>query len=224
MTRPSVIARINALNYGLTMGIQTRIDSRAQALAASAHVGNIYVNRNIIGAVVGVQPFGGEGLSGTGPKAGGPHYLQRFVREAQAVPAAQKLHGDGQGVNVQAAAAAVRKSGWLKSTLKQRCAWLEKLGAKALAAAARQQLADRVLPGPTGESNDLRLHPRGVVAAIADRVDDATLAQWLGALAGGNALVVAVPSEAREAVRTAVSRMGQRGSSGGCGACAGHAV
>lgn len=77
----AVIAQINALGYGLTLGIQTRIDSRAQALAAAAHVGNIYVNRNMIGAVVGVQPFGGEGLSGTGPKAGGPHYLYRFCAE-----------------------------------------------------------------------------------------------------------------------------------------------
>ena len=76
-----VIAQINALGYGLTLGIQTRIDSRAQSLAAAAHVGNIYINRNMIGAVVGVQPFGGEGLSGTGPKAGGPHYLYRFCAE-----------------------------------------------------------------------------------------------------------------------------------------------
>jgi RHH-type proline utilization regulon transcriptional repressor/proline dehydrogenase/delta 1-pyrroline-5-carboxylate dehydrogenase len=77
----AVIEQINALGYGLTIGIQTRIDSRAQALARSAHVGNVYVNRNQIGAVVGVQPFGGEGLSGTGPKAGGPHYLYRFCAE-----------------------------------------------------------------------------------------------------------------------------------------------
>ncbi len=76
-----VIRQINALGYGLTLGIQTRIDSRAHALAAAARVGNIYVNRNMIGAVVGVQPFGGEGLSGTGPKAGGPNYLQRFCAE-----------------------------------------------------------------------------------------------------------------------------------------------
>jgi RHH-type transcriptional regulator, proline utilization regulon repressor / proline dehydrogenase / delta 1-pyrroline-5-carboxylate dehydrogenase len=76
-----VIAQINALGYGLTLGIQTRIDSRAQALAGAAHVGNIYINRNMIGAVVGLQPFGGEGLSGTGPKAGGPHYLLRFCAE-----------------------------------------------------------------------------------------------------------------------------------------------
>ncbi len=76
-----VIDGINALGWGLTLGIQTRIDSRALALAQQAHVGNVYINRNIIGAVVGVQPFGGEGLSGTGPKAGGPHYLLRFCAE-----------------------------------------------------------------------------------------------------------------------------------------------
>jgi RHH-type proline utilization regulon transcriptional repressor/proline dehydrogenase/delta 1-pyrroline-5-carboxylate dehydrogenase len=76
-----VIEQINALGYGLTLGIQTRIDSRAQALARAAHIGNVYINRNQIGAVVGVQPFGGEGLSGTGPKAGGPHYLYRFCAE-----------------------------------------------------------------------------------------------------------------------------------------------
>jgi RHH-type transcriptional regulator, proline utilization regulon repressor / proline dehydrogenase / delta 1-pyrroline-5-carboxylate dehydrogenase len=77
----AVIDQVNALGYGLTLGIQTRIDSRALALAARAHIGNVYVNRNMIGAVVGVQPFGGEGLSGTGPKAGGPHYLYRFCAE-----------------------------------------------------------------------------------------------------------------------------------------------
>ena len=76
-----VVAQINALGYGLTFGIHTRIDSRAQALAHAAHIGNVYINRNMIGAVVGVQPFGGEGLSGTGPKAGGPHYLYRFCAE-----------------------------------------------------------------------------------------------------------------------------------------------
>lgn len=77
----AVIDQINALGYGLTLGIQTRIDSRAESLAHRARAGNVYVNRNIIGAVVGVQPFGGEGLSGTGPKAGGPFYLPRFCGE-----------------------------------------------------------------------------------------------------------------------------------------------
>ena len=77
----AVVRQINALGYGLTLGVQTRIDSRAERIADLARIGNVYVNRNMIGAVVGVQPFGGEGLSGTGPKAGGPHYLYRFCAE-----------------------------------------------------------------------------------------------------------------------------------------------
>jgi RHH-type proline utilization regulon transcriptional repressor/proline dehydrogenase/delta 1-pyrroline-5-carboxylate dehydrogenase len=80
-TVDEVVAQVNALGYGLTLGVQTRIDTRAERIAAAARVGNVYVNRNMIGAVVGVQPFGGEGLSGTGPKAGGPHYLYRFCAE-----------------------------------------------------------------------------------------------------------------------------------------------
>ena len=76
-----IVAAINRMGYGLTLGIHTRIDSAAQAIADQVQVGNVYVNRNMIGAVVGVQPFGGSGLSGTGPKAGGPFYLQRFVTE-----------------------------------------------------------------------------------------------------------------------------------------------
>ncbi|MDI3515427.1 MAG: RHH-type transcriptional regulator, proline utilization regulon repressor / proline dehydrogenase, partial [Rhodocyclaceae bacterium] len=74
-----LIDAINASGYGLTMGVHTRIDETVERVAARAHVGNLYVNRNIIGAVVGVQPFGGEGLSGTGPKAGGPLYLHRLL-------------------------------------------------------------------------------------------------------------------------------------------------
>jgi RHH-type proline utilization regulon transcriptional repressor/proline dehydrogenase/delta 1-pyrroline-5-carboxylate dehydrogenase len=76
-----VVDEINASGYGLTLGIHTRIDGLARRIAARARVGNVYVNRNMIGAVVGVQPFGGCGLSGTGPKAGGPHYLPRFATE-----------------------------------------------------------------------------------------------------------------------------------------------
>ena len=75
------IDAVNATGFGLTMGLHSRIDSRARELAARCGAGNLYVNRNIIGAVVGVQPFGGRGLSGTGPKAGGPHYLVRFGTE-----------------------------------------------------------------------------------------------------------------------------------------------
>jgi RHH-type proline utilization regulon transcriptional repressor/proline dehydrogenase/delta 1-pyrroline-5-carboxylate dehydrogenase len=76
-----VIEAINAMGYGLTFGVHSRIDRVAARLTSRVRAGNQYVNRNMIGAVVGVQPFGGEGLSGTGPKAGGPNYLQRFAVE-----------------------------------------------------------------------------------------------------------------------------------------------
>ncbi len=76
-----VVDAINASGYGLTLGIHSRIDATIERIVSRAKVGNIYVNRNQIGAVVGVQPFGGQGLSGTGPKAGGPHYLPRFATE-----------------------------------------------------------------------------------------------------------------------------------------------
>jgi RHH-type proline utilization regulon transcriptional repressor/proline dehydrogenase/delta 1-pyrroline-5-carboxylate dehydrogenase len=76
-----VIEAINASGYGLTLGLHSRIGAVAEYVAEHARVGNLYVNRNQIGAVPGVQPFGGEGLSGTGPKAGGPHYLVRFATE-----------------------------------------------------------------------------------------------------------------------------------------------
>jgi RHH-type proline utilization regulon transcriptional repressor/proline dehydrogenase/delta 1-pyrroline-5-carboxylate dehydrogenase len=76
-----VIEAINATGYGLTLGVHSRIDATVRHIVSRVKVGNVYVNRNIIGAVVGVQPFGGEGLSGTGPKAGGPHYLFRFAVE-----------------------------------------------------------------------------------------------------------------------------------------------
>jgi RHH-type proline utilization regulon transcriptional repressor/proline dehydrogenase/delta 1-pyrroline-5-carboxylate dehydrogenase len=77
----SVLDAINETGYGLTLGIHSRIDTTVERIRRRMRVGNVYVNRNQIGAVVGVQPFGGEGLSGTGPKAGGPHYLPRFATE-----------------------------------------------------------------------------------------------------------------------------------------------
>jgi RHH-type transcriptional regulator, proline utilization regulon repressor / proline dehydrogenase / delta 1-pyrroline-5-carboxylate dehydrogenase len=76
-----VLQSIERTGYGLTLGIHSRIDDTVEAIIGRLQVGNVYVNRNMIGAVVGVQPFGGNGLSGTGPKAGGPHYLARFATE-----------------------------------------------------------------------------------------------------------------------------------------------
>lgn len=84
-----LVEQINSMGYGLTMGLHTRIDARISALADHAEVGNLYVNRNQIGAVVGVQPFGGRGLSGTGPKAGGPNYLKRLTKRCLSYPRAQ---------------------------------------------------------------------------------------------------------------------------------------
>ena len=79
--RLSVIEQLNGLGYGLTFGIQSRIDETVESVIDTVHAGNVYVNRNMIGAVVGLQPFGGMGLSGSGPKAGGPFYLPRLCHE-----------------------------------------------------------------------------------------------------------------------------------------------
>jgi RHH-type proline utilization regulon transcriptional repressor/proline dehydrogenase/delta 1-pyrroline-5-carboxylate dehydrogenase len=96
----AVLAQINATGYGLTCGLHTRLDARVEQVAATVRAGNLYVNRNMIGAVVGVQPFGGEGLSGTGPKAGGPHYLLRFATERTVT-----INTAAAGGNVELAAA-----------------------------------------------------------------------------------------------------------------------
>ncbi|MDR7298721.1 RHH-type proline utilization regulon transcriptional repressor/proline dehydrogenase/delta 1-pyrroline-5-carboxylate dehydrogenase [Pelomonas aquatica] len=188
-----VIQDINALGYGLTLGIQTRIDSRAQRLADEARIGNVYVNRNIIGAVVGVQPFGGEGLSGTGPKAGGPDYLRRFcaepVLDAPAPPLV--LGGPADALAVAADPA------WLATPLAGRIATLRRaadtldapaaLALRSLFPAAHALFDDVVLPGPTGESNTLRHHARGVFAVLGR--DEAGLAAAVSALLAGNSAI-----------------------------------
>ncbi|MDR7335680.1 L-glutamate gamma-semialdehyde dehydrogenase [Roseateles asaccharophilus] len=188
-----VIADINRLGYGLTLGIQTRIDSRAQRLADDARIGNVYVNRNIIGAVVGVQPFGGEGLSGTGPKAGGPDYLRRFVAEPRVDAPAVALQLDGPATPL---ALGVDAS-WRDLPLADRITRLRRgtdmLDAPAafvlrdLFAAAQTLFADAVLPGPTGESNTLRHHARGAFVVIG-RAEHG-LAAVVSALLAGNSVV-----------------------------------
>ena len=90
----TVIEQINASAYGLTLGIHSRINSKIKTIIERAKVGNIYVNRHMISAVVGVQPFGGMGLSGTGPKAGGPHYLQGFCNEQTVTINTAAIGGD----------------------------------------------------------------------------------------------------------------------------------
>ena len=87
-----MIDAVNATGYGLTLGVHTRVDATARYIASRVRAGNVYVNRNMIGAVVGVQPFGGRGLSGTGPKAGGPHYLHALRDRADG----DDQHGGGR--------------------------------------------------------------------------------------------------------------------------------
>jgi RHH-type transcriptional regulator, proline utilization regulon repressor / proline dehydrogenase / delta 1-pyrroline-5-carboxylate dehydrogenase len=136
----AVIAAINATGFGLTFGLHSRIDSRVQQVTSQLHLGNIYVNRNQIGAIVGSQPFGGEGLSGTGPKAGGPAYVPRFLKaETCETTAPGGTAADFSEVQ------------------------------KALDAAARRspaKLNTLALPGPTGESNQLTRFGRGTVLCL----------------------------------------------------------
>jgi RHH-type proline utilization regulon transcriptional repressor/proline dehydrogenase/delta 1-pyrroline-5-carboxylate dehydrogenase len=215
-----VVREINALGYGLTLGIQTRIDSRALRLASQARIGNVYVNRNIIGAVVGVQPFGGEGMSGTGPKAGGPHYLLRFAAQPKveaAEAAAPALVTTVAGADLGPLFAA--HEAWAERALDERATALERASAgqppvvagawRTLGAAARRALVDVKLPGPTGESNELRLHGRGVIAVLAQGASTEELARALGAaLVAGNAVAVVGGGDTAQDLRTALMRGG----------------
>jgi RHH-type proline utilization regulon transcriptional repressor/proline dehydrogenase/delta 1-pyrroline-5-carboxylate dehydrogenase len=188
-----VIADINRKGYGLTFGLHTRIDARVQDIVDHVHAGNVYVNRNQIGAVVGSQPFGGEGLSGTGPKAGGPHYLRRFRRSA----AASTPPGEGRKVTAAELADSLpdpAQGGW--AARGDRIATLRKhlrgKGAVAIAAAAATDFGPIDLPGPTGEANTLTLTQRGRVLALGPD-DDTLLAQAIQALAAGNGVLAVAP-------------------------------
>ncbi|SPH24705.1 Bifunctional protein PutA [Defluviimonas aquaemixtae] len=158
-----IIDDVNATGYGLTFGLHTRIDNRVQEVTEALHVGNIYVNRNQIGAVVGSQPFGGEGLSGTGPKAGGPHYLARFT----APPRPDKAG------NAECKADPARVQAALD------------------AAPPPTTLARLDLPGPTGESNRLTLLARAPFLCLGPgREATGAQAEAIQAL-GGQAIAVA---------------------------------
>jgi len=188
-----VMSDINRKGFGLTFGLHTRIEARVQEIVDGIHAGNIYVNRNQIGAVVGSQPFGGEGLSGTGPKAGGPHYLRRFRRSAEAgteLPQGHKVTATELADNLPDPAF----GGW--STRPDRIAILRKhlrgKGAAAIAAAAATDFGPVDLPGPTGEANTLTLVPRGRVLCLGPDADT-LLSQAVQALAAGNAVLAVAP-------------------------------
>jgi len=175
---PKVIDAINATGYGLTLGVHSRIDETIDAIVQRAHVGNIYVNRNIVGAVVGVQPFGGEGKSGTGPKAGGPLYLKRLQRGA--APLMEHVR--------QPEAALESLIGWLRANGQQPVAAVAE-------GYARTSLngVSMDLPGPTGEQNRLSFTPRGTVLC-APGTPAGLLNQVAAALATGNRALVLAPS------------------------------
>lgn len=188
-----VISSINAKGYGLTFGLHTRIEGRVQEVVDSIAVGNVYVNRNQIGAVVGSQPFGGEGLSGTGPKAGGPHYLRRFRK----APGSNAPIVDASPATSRSLSDNLPKSDladW--STRPDRIAILRKhlrgKAADAISAAATLEYGATDLPGPTGEANTLTLHPRGTALALGPDADT-LLAQAVQALAAGCAVLAVAP-------------------------------
>jgi len=191
----SVMSRINGRGYGLTMGIHSRIEGRIDRLVASAHVGNIYVNRNQIGAIVASQPFGGEGLSGTGPKAGGPNYLHGFL----ATPAAETTPHVAPPSLPQADVAKLNQVLAAHTALWDPHLTTDEAGAahKLLSAAAPDSYsaaaphvgAQLDMQGPTGETNQLRLMPRGRFLAFGDDVDGVKRSV-ITALTLGNAVVM----------------------------------
>ncbi|MCU5779195.1 trifunctional transcriptional regulator/proline dehydrogenase/L-glutamate gamma-semialdehyde dehydrogenase [Erwiniaceae bacterium BAC15a-03b] len=168
---PSLVQQINASGYGLTLGVHTRIDETINQVTQSAKVGNLYVNRNMVGAVVGVQPFGGEGLSGTGPKAGGPLYLYRLLSHRP--DGALRVTLDRQDAE-RPVDAALRPA--LQAPHQALSEWAAD---KPQLAAICQRYAGlaqggtlRLLPGPTGERNSFALLPRERVLCLADNDDD----------------------------------------------------
>ncbi|WP_223009136.1 trifunctional transcriptional regulator/proline dehydrogenase/L-glutamate gamma-semialdehyde dehydrogenase [Paenacidovorax monticola] len=199
----TLLDQINATGYGLTQGLHTRIDETIDHVVRRAHAGNVYVNRNMVGAVVGVQPFGGEGLSGTGPKAGGPLYLLRLLAR----------HPGPLAPTLQAVAAtppddAQRTA--LQAPLRALADWARAQGPQALAGVCGQ-MADQspsgtthTLPGPTGERNTYTLLPREHTLCLASSEAD-LLTQLAAVLAvGGRALWPAQHAPLRERLPAAV--------------------
>ena len=165
-----LIEQINATGYGLTFGLHTRLDGTVAQVTSQVEAGNLYVNRNVIGAVVGVQPFGGRGLSGTGPKAGGPLYLARLAARPPRV---------------------LLPSGRPGALLAPFAAWLEAQGEHGVADRARAMGdatalgTELVLPGPVGERNLYTLHPKGRIL-LRPRSREGLLTQMAAVLCTGN--------------------------------------
>lgn len=179
-----LLAQINDSGYGLTLGVHTRIDETIAQVVNTAKVGNLYVNRNIVGAVVGVQPFGGEGLSGTGPKAGGPLYMYRLLGARPQEAVTSQLRQE-QGATPQAEAAKpalLALRGWASKQAPALVALCDRYGELALSGLTQ------LLVGPTGERNSYSLLPRERVLCLAADDQEARadlLAQLAACLAVG---------------------------------------
>lgn len=258
----NVIEEINSTGFGLTCGVQSRIESRTRYIQNRLKAGNCYINRNMTGAVVGVQPFGGEGLSGTGPKAGGPHYLLRFAtmenenspitfnatatlgidlndeKQIQAMGEHAPSLEMPKMINSEKLAEAIiqaqlQQEIWNRTDASQRAAILRRVANRLdrekttfiaqyhsilktdLAQAVREvaetiaalryyaNICDaqfsraEILPGPTGEHNELQLHGRGTLACLCE--DDTPLsaftAQITAALIAGNSVIAIAPQQ-----------------------------
>jgi len=208
-----LIQHINGSGYGLTLGVHTRIDETIAKIIGNVHAGNVYVNRNIVGAVVGVQPFGGEGLSGTGPKAGGPLYMYRLL-STRPEHALSKAFGESDAQNAPEQSA--RES--LLRPLKSLVVWAHSIRNNALYSLCTtfetesQSGLTRVLTGPTGERNTYTILPRSRVLCIAHTEAD-LLVQLAAVLAVGSQVLwvenpetKALFSKLPEAVQRVISR------------------
>ncbi|HMN71934.1 MAG TPA: trifunctional transcriptional regulator/proline dehydrogenase/L-glutamate gamma-semialdehyde dehydrogenase [Rhodoblastus sp.] len=179
-----LIDEINNSGYGLTFGLHTRLDETIAHVTDRVKAGNLYINRNIIGAVVGVQPFGGRGLSGTGPKAGGPLYIGRLVQHAPAPPQDGSTHAD--------------------PALLAYAAWLNQKGHGA-AGVARELVGRSVLglrkdlAGPVGEQNVYMLRPRGRILLVP-ATKAGLYCQIAAALAAGNDIAIDEASRLQDAI------------------------
>jgi len=189
-----LLAQINATGYALTLGVHSRIDETIERVTSGTHAGNTYVNRNMVGAVVGVQPFGGEGLSGTGPKAGGPLYLLRLLARCPQDAALRSVQASGATALPQATPALQALHDWAAAQgrlpLAHQCARM---------AACNPADLQAVLSGPTGERNVYRVQARQRVlchvGAYAGAVEDLLL-QIAAVLAVGSSAVLPTASTA----------------------------
>lgn len=185
----SMIDQLNTKGFGLTFGIHSRIDKQVEAITSRVNAGNIYVNRNQIGAVVGSQPFGGEGLSGTGPKAGGPSSLHGYSQSIASTSTSDhelKPCGNIQVNNLILPSTLI--SADLLTKVKNKFSFIESDFFDFLHDEIAKYATKISLPGPTGESNSIRYKPKGTALCLGPSAIDA-LKQTLLALALGNSVV-----------------------------------